>query len=341
MIIYYSLPKDVQKEFNSGLDSIIIGRKPKPGQSVDLDLIQDEFVSHQHSRISFENGHYWIEDMDSGNGTWINDEIIREKTRLTATDRIRIGYTEMTVHMDSTDEDSDLECMHDLYDATLISEPESVTEISGMDDKTRISDTADPMEFETFDDVTIVNIQEETPDDETIVDFSAASHAHGIASDEKTSEDKPDLPYSRLKMFNDFCSELETVKGYEALALVFSQKLQIMIPNAQRGAILSLDEQHGLKLKATWPAGKYTDRETWCQEALDRCEAFIRSYREDNANKDPVRSAIYLPLLIRTKAIGVIYVDTHYIPGIFSLTDLELMKAVANHVAIFVNNLYQ
>ena len=355
MIIYYSLPKDVQNKFNSQLDSIIIGRKPLPDQSIDLDLEPDEFVSHQHSRISFENGKYWIEDMGSANGTWINDEKIQEKTLLTAEDSIRIGYTTITVHIDSEKEDPAFECIVDLEDPTLISEAECVTAISGIDEETIIRDTADSTEIEILDDATIVSAQEKLPDfenmydptiDKTIVDFAAASKENEIVSREKTSEDKPELSYSRLKAFNDFCSSLETIKEFEELADIFSKKLHVMVPNAQTGAILLSDERDNLHLQAHWPAGNNSYSKISCRKAFDTCEAFIWSDRNQKVNGDDltenlvfrnIQSAIYLPLPVTAKAIGVMYVDNSYTPDAFSLTDLELMRAVAKQVVIFIN----
>ncbi len=356
MILYYSLPKDAQKEFKSESDSIIIGRKPLPDQSIDLDLIQDEFVSHQHSRISFEESTYWIEDMGSANGTWINDEKIQGKTLLTAADRIRIGYTEITVHIDSADEDSDFECIADMSDPTLISEAECVTAISGIDEETIIRDTANPTEVEILDEATLVSAQEKLPDygngydptvEETVVDFDADFQENGIVSNEKNSDDKPALSYSSLKAFNDFCSSMETIKGFEELADVFSQRLQFMIPNAQRGGILLSDERCELHLKAHWPAGNHSYNKIWCRKAFDSCEAFLWSDREGNIISDDspgnsvyrnIQSAIYLPLPVRTNAMGVMYVDNDDIPGAFSLTDLQLMKAVANQVTILIRS---
>jgi len=359
MIIYYSLPKDAQKEFNSELDSIIIGRKPKPGQSIDLDLMQDDFVSHQHSRISYENGKYWIEDMCSANGTWLNDEKIQEKTLLTVEDKIRIGYTEIIVHMDTIDGNTDIEPIPDRNKTTVMSDAECATKISEIDEETKIRDDYDTTDFQPLGGATIVNAQKEMPDDEnrydlpaeeTVADFSAGSLKNEMGSIEKASEDKPDLSYSQLKNFNEFCSSLEILKEFEELALILSQKLPLIVPNAQRGAILLSDEKCELHLKAHWPTGNHSAGKIWCQKAYDTREAVLWTHQDDTGNDETssensiygyIQSAIYLPLIIRTKAIGAMYVDNDYTSKPFSLTDLELMKAVATQVTLFIHNQHQ
>ena len=301
MIIYYSFPKDTEKEFKSESNSIIIGRKPLKGQSVDLDLREDEYVSHQHSRIFIENDKYWIEDMGSANGTWINDNKILGRTLLAASDRIRIGYTDITVFIETADQASEFECTPDINDPTLIRETESVTEISGFDEKTIVSDDTEPTEIGSLDEATIVSIHEEMPDyenthdpatEKTEVDFSD-SFQEIIIPDEKTFDDHPALPYSCLKAFNNFCSALENAKGFEDLAFIFSRELHFMIPNAQRGAILLSDEMYELHLKAHWPTESYTYSMNFCKKALDTCEALIWSDLNHHPNRNFLNSYYY------------------------------------------------
>src|SRR5208283_2359717 len=43
-----------------------------------------------HARISFDGSQYWVQDQGSTNGTFVNDEVVREQ-RLGDGDQIRIG----------------------------------------------------------------------------------------------------------------------------------------------------------------------------------------------------------------------------------------------------------
>ena len=57
--------------------------------------IDDNFMSHVHSRIFKDNGIYYIEDMDSTNGTFVNGDMLSEDAlELLDGDKIGIGQLE-------------------------------------------------------------------------------------------------------------------------------------------------------------------------------------------------------------------------------------------------------
>ena len=102
MIFRYTLPPNPPKNFESESDSVILGRRPKPGQHIDLDLTPDSYVSKRHAHITFENGEYWIEDLGSGNGTWVDGQKITIKTQLTPQSKVRVGWTNIEIEMETT-----------------------------------------------------------------------------------------------------------------------------------------------------------------------------------------------------------------------------------------------
>ncbi|MFH1008388.1 MAG: FHA domain-containing protein [Candidatus Latescibacterota bacterium] len=54
-------------------------------------VIEDDRVSGQHAELSFEEGQFWIEDLGSTNGTYVNGERITRKSPLKNEDLIKIG----------------------------------------------------------------------------------------------------------------------------------------------------------------------------------------------------------------------------------------------------------
>lgn len=61
------------------------------GRSSKNDLFLDqESISRHHARITFDGTHYWVQDLNSTNGTFVNDEAVREQ-RLRDGDQLRIG----------------------------------------------------------------------------------------------------------------------------------------------------------------------------------------------------------------------------------------------------------
>ncbi|MDV7402527.1 FHA domain-containing protein, partial [Arthrospira platensis SPKY1] len=56
--------------------------------------IEDPQVSLFHGKLVFmDDGSLWIHDLDSTNGTWVNDQKIPGKSRLMPQDRVRLGTT--------------------------------------------------------------------------------------------------------------------------------------------------------------------------------------------------------------------------------------------------------
>jgi pSer/pThr/pTyr-binding forkhead associated (FHA) protein len=69
--------------------SATIGRSPAAEIQID-----DPFASGRHARIYERGGLFYIEDMGSTNGTYLNGEVVHSQELLRAEDRIRIGDTE-------------------------------------------------------------------------------------------------------------------------------------------------------------------------------------------------------------------------------------------------------
>jgi pSer/pThr/pTyr-binding forkhead associated (FHA) protein len=59
--------------------------------------ITDEFASANHARFWVAHGRWYIEDLGSTNGTWLNGRRIHAAQLLRKGDKIRIGHTTMIV----------------------------------------------------------------------------------------------------------------------------------------------------------------------------------------------------------------------------------------------------
>jgi pSer/pThr/pTyr-binding forkhead associated (FHA) protein len=56
-------------------------------------ILEDPYASAHHALILWREGRWWIEDLDSHNGTLVNDERITDTTHLTPGDAILVGET--------------------------------------------------------------------------------------------------------------------------------------------------------------------------------------------------------------------------------------------------------
>ena len=71
--------------FGTGRE-LVIGR----GGKSDI-VVPDTFASTQHARLFLKDEQYWLEDLESTNGTFLNEVQVKHPTVLTDGDRIRVG----------------------------------------------------------------------------------------------------------------------------------------------------------------------------------------------------------------------------------------------------------
>ncbi|OCA95094.1 FHA domain-containing protein FhaB/FipA [Actinobaculum suis] len=77
-----------------GQAQIIIGRSPDSSLVLD-----DSYASSRHARVFFQDGYWWIEDLQSTNGTYIGNSAITEPVALVPGTRVRIGKTTMELQI--------------------------------------------------------------------------------------------------------------------------------------------------------------------------------------------------------------------------------------------------
>ena len=65
---------------------ITLGRKPE-----NTIVLTEHFVSGNHAKIYAKNNNLYVEDLNSTNGVYVNNERIQEKYKLVADDEVKIG----------------------------------------------------------------------------------------------------------------------------------------------------------------------------------------------------------------------------------------------------------
>lgn len=86
------LELDPDFEHKFSLNQLVIGRDP----GCEL-CIPNEMVSAQHARLSFHHNQWWVEDLQSTNGTYLNEERVYTPTVLIAGDELRCGKINLQV----------------------------------------------------------------------------------------------------------------------------------------------------------------------------------------------------------------------------------------------------
>lgn len=68
------------------------------GRSRDNEVwLSDDTISNHHARISFSEGFWVLEDLESKNGTYVNREKLHGNHKLSAGDSIKIGRNELEI----------------------------------------------------------------------------------------------------------------------------------------------------------------------------------------------------------------------------------------------------
>jgi pSer/pThr/pTyr-binding forkhead associated (FHA) protein len=66
------------------------------GRGADCELrLDDTYASNQHARLFGRNGSWYVEDLGSTNGTFVNDQKLAAPAQIQPGDKIRVGTTVM------------------------------------------------------------------------------------------------------------------------------------------------------------------------------------------------------------------------------------------------------
>ncbi|MFT5433527.1 MAG: pSer/pThr/pTyr-binding forkhead associated (FHA) protein [Myxococcota bacterium] len=78
-----------------GRDFRLVTGKNMIGTAADVDIVlTDPYLSNRHAVIRHEDGHFLMVDLDSTNGSFVNDKRV-SKMELIDNDKIRLGRTEL------------------------------------------------------------------------------------------------------------------------------------------------------------------------------------------------------------------------------------------------------
>lgn len=73
---------------------VFIGRDPACEFPID-----DPTISARHARLSYHHGHWWVEDLQSTNGTLLNQDRVQEPLVITNGDQLRCGQIMLEVEV--------------------------------------------------------------------------------------------------------------------------------------------------------------------------------------------------------------------------------------------------
>lgn len=83
----------VERHFSQ--PEIIMGRDP----GCDIPIKGDDTISTRHAQLSYHHGQWWVQDLASTNGTFLNQTMINMPTVITSGDEIICGNAKLLVNI--------------------------------------------------------------------------------------------------------------------------------------------------------------------------------------------------------------------------------------------------
>ena len=90
------LEEEEVKEILLAKSEVVLGRDP----GCDC-ILNDKTVSNKHARLSFHHQLWWLEDLGSTNGTFLNQELISCPMVVTNGDKITCGKIILTISLEN------------------------------------------------------------------------------------------------------------------------------------------------------------------------------------------------------------------------------------------------
>lgn len=91
-----ALVRDGKISFHFTKSEVTIGRD----LTCDATL-EDKTVSTEHARLSFHHNQWWLEDMQSTNGTFLNEERVSAPIVITTGDQLRCGQVVIGIRVET------------------------------------------------------------------------------------------------------------------------------------------------------------------------------------------------------------------------------------------------
>ncbi len=309
IVIEYAYLSTPTKRLETTEKTILIGRH-SGDWLVDLDLTPDVTVSRRHAQLLFEEDDLWLEDLGSRGGTWLNEQRVNAKAKVSTRDKIRIGQTEISVYYQSRQ--SKIDALPDTESLPPDSDPDEQLLQQGSFTSS-VSATASPSD---------------------------------LLLSERAGQASMQIVERRLAAFYELGVALGTMQSVETLLKTVVRHLCKAIPGAQRGALLLRDGRK-LYLKAYLPERSKPSVSLYLARlAIEKQEAFTWRYDApgelgkltDSIVWHGTKCAMYAPLIWQEEVLGIAYVDNYIAGDAFNEDDLLLLMAMASQAAIFVKN---
>jgi phosphoserine phosphatase RsbU/P len=296
---------------------IVIGRLPECGIQ-----LQSNMVSRRHARVIRDGDRLFVEDMGSGNGTYVNGQRIDGRIELQHDDRIKLGPILLRFEADQPPES----------DALSESSTDGRKTVSG-ESLATVSDDDLQAAF---------RVQVEGDDGDSATIMGSVDNLSGFG----LLDARPDV---KLRGVIDIARSLAGCVDLKILLPKILDALFNIFPQADRGSILLKDFTSGKMIPAAQKHRRPNEDSTvrLSRTILNRVLAEKQGILSADAANDErfvasesissltIRSMMCVPLLgLDGEPMGLINIDTQNPVKQFKEEDLDLLLAVAGQAAL-------
>jgi signal transduction histidine kinase len=314
-----SVVADISISRDRTLANIYVIQGPDKGQSLEVASSgciigrgaestqwRDKSVSRNHARILLQNGHYYIQDMESANGTYVNGARIGQYMQLKHGDHIRTGKTVMVFSEDQPIElPPDETEFGDLID---IDEQGNLVDSSIM--------AAIPSDRESL----------LAPTDPT----QANKHLRVLYELMNTIGSIYNVDQMLHKVMELIFRELNVDRGF------------ILMRNESTGKF----DPVVVKYRKMNQGGRISTSNTIIKHILSKREAVLctnamadkRFNKGDSIQGYGLRSVICSPIIARDKILGIIHIDCSMSSSAYSQEQLRLLGAIGYQTGLAIQN---
>ena len=313
----------IPKTYALTSDSIVIGRQPY----CDL-VLNNNAISREHAKLEKKNGVWYVEDLQSRNGVWLNGKRLSyEPTQLTDGDVLLLGDTTIFFHT---------------RDSSPTGSPRAQEEDV---DRFTIEDELDPSAIQSQFVVGVngssVNLDGSQREFNSIKDYQREiRHLE-----------------ERVRVLLEFARILGKAEDVRDLKPRFLKSLLQLFPQADSACVLAPEQD--AQGKTIWNVANFARRDERDDEKYRVSRAIIRHVvatraaiisdsAPDDVRFDPseslviskISSVMAAPIIDapNDRLIGVIQIDARRARRRFNQDDLRLLVSVANQIAVYWEN---
>lgn len=324
------MPRLIVRATPSHADSVVeLSRlRTTIGRSARNDLcVEDPFASRLHVEVRRQGDSFWLNDLGSANGTYLNGQRLIGPAQLHDRDLIRIGETEIEYSDRADTAPTSGRTSILLSDSRLAPVPEATITAKARDSASHLLSTLEPGNRTQIGPAvgSVVYPQEDTL---ALISQVSVTLLSPLSLDE-TINQVLDCVFSAIAADRGYVLLLEGNEGGEEKG---EKMLVCKSMRTRSGSPQSLDQVEISR--------------SISEQVLRRGDSVLTS----DAQHDPrfqehrsialsgIRSVMAVPLAVEGRVLGMIYVDSPFATNRFTQRDLQLLTLIAGVAAIRIEN---